>query len=264
MPWALNRYGRALFRAGRIEEGNDALEQAAHMLRQHRPGSGYLATVLDLQAGGLTAVGRYREAEALLKEAAQIHAHLRDSPIYVNENLAAASQLLLAEGKPREAERTLEVFKTIDGPPGTLSLTWTRWSLARSDAALAQENPAQSLELARRVRTAVEHSAARGYFQIEEGQAALLEGKSLLGLERTVEAVPLLERAVELNLAVQDRDRSLALADAQVALGRGLARLGGRTRAHALLAQARSIHARHAQVGGQFTRPLHQLQAELR
>src|SRR5262249_26337633 len=69
VPYALNRYGRALYRFGRLEESNQVLSQAAANLRKYRPGSGHLATILDLQAPVLTDLGRYKEAQAAIDEA---------------------------------------------------------------------------------------------------------------------------------------------------------------------------------------------------
>ena len=180
VPWALNRYGRALSQVGRIEEGNEILSQAVEMLRKYRPGGGYLATLLDLQAMGLTEMGRYQDARAVLDEAARIHSSVHDEPIYVNENLAARSRLLLATERATDAAKVLDGFFIKDATPGTISLTWTRGSLARAEASLAGQDPERAIELASRVRSAVERSPSRVYFKNYEAQAALVEGKALL------------------------------------------------------------------------------------
>lgn len=263
VPWALNRYGRALTEVGRVEEGNDILSQAANNLRKYRPGSGYLATVLDLQANGLTEMGRYAEARALLDEAAEIHRNIHDEPIYVNENLAARSHFLLASDKTAEAASVLDGFFMTGPATGTISLTWARGSLARADADLAGKRPEQAIELGYRVRTAVEQSPSRIYFKNLEAQAALLEGKGLLLTRRAAQGLPLLQRAVQLGSEVYDPNRSPALADSQITLASCLLDLGRRDEARVLLAKAKAIQATHTELGEQFKKPLRELERRL-
>ncbi len=263
VPWALNRYGRALLQVGRLEEGNEVLSEAVGNLRKYRPGSGYLATTLDLQATGLTELGHYQEARALLDEASQIHSNIHDEPVYVNENLAARSHLLLATGRTAEADKVLDGFFMKDPAPGALSLTWARGSLARADADLGGRKPEQAVELGSSVRSAVERSPSRVYFKNYEAQTALAEGNGLLRLHHPADALPVLKRAVDLSSELYDRGRSPALADAQIALADCLVDMGERTQAHALLAQAKAIHATHKQLGEHVRRRTNDLERRL-
>jgi len=259
VPFALNRYGRGLLEFGRLEEGNDVLAQAARMLRKYRPGSGYLATALDLQANALTDLGRYVEARAAIEEAARIHASVHDEPIYVNGNLAARSRLLLATGKADEASTVLNGFFIQDPAPNKISLTWVHASLARADVALALGKPEQALDPASRVRIAVERSPSRVYFKKFEAQAALAEGKALILMRRAPEAMPLLDRAAELSSDLYDPARSPKLADSQIALASCLLGLGRGEQARTLLAGAKAIQATHPELGEQFKKPLREL-----
>ncbi len=260
VPFALNRYGRALVQAGRLEEGVAVLSQAVTNLRKYRPGSGYLAILLDLEAPGWTALGHYQEARAALDEAAQIHAGIHDEAIYVNENIAARSALLLATDRPADASKVLDGFVVKEPANGTISLTWVRASLARADADLAGPEPGQAVELASRVRGALQGSPSRAYFKTYEAQAALVEGKGLFLTHRAAQALPLLQRAVELGSEVYDPARSPALADSEIALGKCLAGMNRTEEARRLLAKARAIHATHKNLGEQFRRPLHDLE----
>lgn len=70
----------------------------------------------------------------------------------------------------------------------------------------------------------------------------LAEGKGLLLLHRSADALPLLQRAVALSSELYDRERSPAVADAQIALADCLMALGKRIQIRALLAQAKAIH----------------------
>jgi tetratricopeptide (TPR) repeat protein len=263
VPYALNRYGRALLLFGRVEEGNEVLSQAAENLRKYRPGSGYLATVLDLQAPGLTELGRYQEAQTELDEAAKIHTDIHDDPIYINENLAARSQLLLATGRTSEAAKVLDGFFMQESPPGTISATWARASLARANIDLWDQKPQQAVELAARVRAAIERSPSRAYFKNYEAQAALAEGNGLLHLKRSADALPLLKRAVELSSELYDNQRGPALADSQTALANCFIDLGEPAQARVLLAQAKAVLATHQHLGQHVTHPLDKLERRI-
>ena len=256
VPYALNRYGRALLQFGRVEEGNEVLSQAADNLRKHRPGSGHLAIVLDLQAPGLTELGRYQQARTLLDEATQIHSDIHDDPISINENLAARADLLLATGKPAEAAKTLNGFFMKDPTPNLFSVTWARGSIARANVDLGLQKPQEAVELASRVRAAIERSPSRAYFKNYEAQAALAEGQGLMRQNRSADALSLLKRAVVLSSELYDHDRSMALATAQIELAECLIDRDEPGQARALLAEASAIYGSHRELGQQFTRPL--------
>jgi len=252
-----------LDRLGRLEEGDQALSQAAENLRKYRPGSGWLATVLDLQAPGLTDMGRYQEARTALDEASVIHANIHDDPIYINENLAARCHLLLATGRTAESETALDGFFIKDPAPGRMSLTWVRGELARANVDLAGQKAEHAVELASGVRAAVERSPSRVYFKAYEAEASLTEGKGLVRLHRATGALPLLQRAMVLSLELYDPQLSPIIADAQIALADCLMDLGERAQARALFGQAKAIHARHKHLGEYIARPLSELERRL-
>ena len=89
------------------------------------------------------------------------------------------------------------------------------------------------------------------------------EGKSLLLTRHASDALPLLQRAVQLGAEVYDPGRSPALADSQIALAKCLAELGHRDQARVLLVQAKAIHSTHKDLGEQFRKPLRELEARL-
>jgi serine/threonine protein kinase/tetratricopeptide (TPR) repeat protein len=263
VPWALNRYGRGLLQVGKTEEGIEALSNAEEILRKVRARSGYLATVLDLKATGLTELGRYQEARALLDEAADIHRTVHDEPIYVNDNLIARSQLLCASGRAAEAESVLQEFFTQNPSSGRISVTWVRGSLARAEVYLSTQKPVQAVELASAVRLAIERSPSRVYFRNYEARAALAEGKGKLSLHHPDDALPLLKQAVESSSDLYDREHSLELADAEIALAACLVNLKEQARPRALLAQAKAIGATHKQLGEPFLRSFRDLERRI-
>ena len=99
----------------------------------------------------------------------------------------------------------------------------------------------------------------RPYFKRYEAPAALDEGKGLLLAGRAPEALPLLQRAVQLGSQIYDVDQSPQLADSQIALATCLFNLGRRDEARALLIRAKAIHATHKDLGEQFKKPLREL-----
>lgn len=216
--------------------------------------------MLDLQAPGLTELGRYQEAQAVLDEARKIHTDTHDDPIYINENLAARSQLLLATGKTLEAAKVLNNFFMQDPTPNLFSVTWARGSIARANVDLGLQKPQEAVELVSRVRAAIERSPSRAYFKNYEAQAALAEGKGLMQQNRSADALPLLKRAVALGSELYDRDRSMALAAAQVELAECLIDRGEPAQARALMGQATAIYGSHRELGQQFTLRLRDLQ----
>jgi tetratricopeptide (TPR) repeat protein len=109
----------------------------------------------------------------------------------------------------------------------------------------------------------VESSPSRKYFKNYEAQASLGEGKGLLLTHHAPEALPLLQRAVQLGEEVYDRSCSPALADSQIALAKCLLDLGRRDQARTLLSRAKEIHSTHKDLGDQFRKPLRELEALL-
>ncbi len=200
----------------------------------------------------------------MLDNSAEIHAKINDAAVYVNENLAARARLLVAIGSGDAASALLDGFSIADATPGTLSVTWMQSSLARADVHLACGRFDDARALASAVRVDVECSPSRSYFKGYEAQSALCEGKALMLMHHTADAVHLLERALELGESLYDRDRSCVLADARVALANAYADLGERDHANELLAQAEMIHATHKELGEHIKGPLRQLADRLR
>jgi hypothetical protein len=91
-------------------------------------------------------------------------------------------------------------------------------------------NQEEALAQARTVRTRIQTSGVSAYFKRWEARASDLEGKGLLVQGRSSEALPLLQRAVELGNDLYDRERSPALTDSQIALARCFLALGRRDR----------------------------------
>jgi serine/threonine-protein kinase len=210
-----------------------------------------LASELDLAALGvrasaLTELGRLGEARALLDRARSLErqSHGKLSPFWTDP---AERGWLLASGRADEA---LAAFRTIDAAqppvPGTAASVSAlaeaaRLALETGDAAAAQAQAMQAL-------SAINAGGVADYQRDYEARATLVIGRALLGQRRAAEALPVLEKAVELHRAEYDPDHSPAVAEAWLALAEARRALGD-SRAADAQEQARRIRT------GSTTRP---------
>lgn len=244
-------YGRLLIAYGRIEEGLAHLGDAAGILhRGQRTKIRLYSDIVEQQSAGETILGHYARAEALLAESGQR-----------KEAWLTHLDLDLAMNKPEAALKHLAAAPQDSPPPGGVSYNWLDRTLAEAQIRLAINQDAESL--ARDALTRVEASPARHYLKQYEADAALIEGTALSRDNRLAGALPLLERAVKLRSEFLDRQLAPELAEALVAQADCLIKLGRRSQAAPLLAQAKSIVARHKELGPHLTRPLHVVQARL-
>ncbi len=262
-PMAREGYGVYLLHYGRVEEGLVPLAQCIDTLRRSKQsGTHGFANTLESSAGGETELGHYRRAEAILAEVSTIRARLGPPPPdHRADAVLAPAKFLMATGKADDAARVLQEFPLEPAAPGKLSYDWLDISLARAEADLARNRPDAAIEQARAVGSRIETSGLRTYFKRWEAQAALVEGKGLLLMQRAPEALPQLRRAVQLGSEVYDPACSPVLADSQIALATALLTMGRGEEARALLAQAKAIHTTHKDLGEQFRKPLRELEA---
>jgi len=225
IPWALNRYGRALLEFGRTTLAEATLSRSITSLRAHRPGSGFLATALDFEGRALIGLGRTAAAATALDEASAIHAAIHDSPAYLNENIVSRVRLLLAMGAAAAAGRELAHFSTQPAAPGTVSESALQVLLLRGDVALARGAYDEAIAAASQALTGLQQSEARTAWVAFEAKAAALRGKALLAVKRTKEALPSLERSVALDAALLDESQSTEFADNARALASARAML---------------------------------------
>jgi tetratricopeptide (TPR) repeat protein len=96
-----------------------------------------------------------------------------------------------------------------------------------------------------------------------EARAAFVQGRADLQLGHPHDALPLLQRAVELRKSTVDADSPL-LAMAQVALGDCYLDLGENTKANEVAADAKRAFISHREIGTQYLRPWQNLEKRLR
>jgi tetratricopeptide (TPR) repeat protein len=264
-PMVRRAYGVNLFRYGRVEEGVVPIQQAVDVHRQaNRSNNQDFAVTLESLAPGETDLGHYRKAQTLLDEAFTIRAgqnkgHSRQ----LDDALLAKAKLLLATGKAGEAMSSLQRIPEKTDAGVHLTYSWLNVSLAKAEVDLALGRPVSTIGQASLVRKRIVESGAASYFKRWEAQAGLLEGQGLLLSGRPSDALPLLERSLQLGSEVYDQEHSLQLAASQIALASCLLDLHRGNQAPALAAKAKAIQSTYKDLADSFRTPLRRLEARI-
>jgi hypothetical protein len=128
---------------------------------------------------------------------------------------------------------------------------------------LLQQRAADAESLALQALAQVQGSTLRDRFRTLEAEVQLRLGQARQRDGRASTARAPLEHALALRSA-NEADLSPRVAEARIALAECLLDLGERGAAQALLAQARSAHAAHAELAPHYAQPLQAAQARLR
>ena len=263
MPMVRRGYGSQLIRYGYPEEGLSQLALAIDVQRRAKhSGTTDFASTLEWDSTGETDLGHYSKAEALVAEASRLRSN-HPAPEELSYSLLARTRLQIATGRSEEAANSLQQSGIDVDPAGKITYAWLNVAVDRAEVDLARNRPDLAIQQARAVRSRIAASGLDLYFKRWDAQATLAEGKALLFTGHSSEALPLLQRALQLGSDVYDPDRSPNLADSQIALASCLLNLGRNDRARELLAQAKAIHATHKDLGEQFRKPLRELEARL-
>jgi serine/threonine-protein kinase len=242
VPTLIGEYGRALVTYGLIEEGLSVLDEALARQARLEDAPEVTNALLQFRAQGLLELGRLNAARADLQRAQAFFDRGAQGP---NPSLAALSrQLLVAEGHADQALAEFQAdrveHKLPPFPDATASakvLTESAWlELEAGHADTAQNQAKAALN---RIAT----GPIADYQRDLEARATLVLGKALLRSQAAPQALPVLERAVELHCAVYDRDHSPAVAHAWQALADARRALGAPGAADAR-AQARRIEGK--------------------
>jgi serine/threonine-protein kinase len=252
-PTALVEYGWGMVRYGELAEGLADIEAGIANRRRNRPGTQYLAAMLDDAAFALVELGRFDEALRNVDESRAIKLKFEKPPAAVfNHNVVIRARLAQAQGLPGEAADVLGEYKVYKAARGVLSRTQLEFDLQVAEVALAFKDYMRAADVALSARERLAASALAPYLRGTEARAALCEGRARLALGFSSDAVPLLERAA----AIRDEDlspKSAQRAEAHAALAEAYAAAGRPEDARRSLAEARAILARGPQVGPQYT-----------
>jgi serine/threonine-protein kinase len=260
-PQVYLEYGRALANEGKWEEGLAYVEKAVENRRKNRPGTRFLAQMLELQANILLDMGRYQEAQGLMDEAGAIAEKVKYPTPYIAVDERA--RLMIATGHAKEADSALGAFHPAAPLPGALDLDLLRIEISRAEIALARGDAENAVRRAAPVIEELSGSTARDYMKALEARASLVEGRAYLQLGRSSEALPVLQRSVELRQSTV-APISPVLALAQIVLGECYLDLGNRDQGQTMAVAAQKSLATHKQLSGVYLHPLQELEKRLR
>lgn len=251
--------GRLAHFDGHSAQALPALETQVAELHRQLPGSLPLARTLLLQAAPLVVLGRYDAADRALQEAWQLWlAFSADAADAAEGNRfrLERARLELARG---DAAAALAALPAVVSPhtASTLALRVdeTRVQVLRAQAFVMQERAGDAEALAAQALAQLQASPLRARFVALEAEAALRLGQARQRGGRAAVARAPLQHALALRQANEAAD-SPRLAEAQVALAECLIDLNERKAAQTLLAQARAIHAAHAELAMHFKQAL--------
>jgi serine/threonine-protein kinase len=251
-PQVLAFYGHAQGHLGNNEKALPLINEALENRRKNRPGTRFLATLLQFRARTLLEMGFYDQARADLKESAEILQKVNDSDKW--RTLSAEAELALATGDVQQAARLVGPEPHMpDSRP--FSYRDQRFALLFSEVALAQGNPNAAIRVAGLLRQRARSSAEHNYLVETEASAALFEGRGCMMLHQPKRALPLLERSVEIRMALFDKS-SPSLADAEVALAECELEMGKRDAAIKWASDAKTVISTHPKIGRQHSQPL--------
>jgi serine/threonine-protein kinase len=249
--------GRAFLYEGRLEDAASLMAVDIDDARENFPNSAPVAGALLSQIALDTARGRYDDAAREVDEAMGIVRRIGGiGPSLPNRLLLARSRLLLARGDPANAIATLDALTQ---PTHSAELLLRVQQVAArtvlSQAQLQQSRITEAIASARDAYDQVTESSLRKFYPRLEADASLRLGEALRAAGESERARPYLEHALALR-AQTDDPSSPWIAETQIAVAACLADLGRRREAAALVARARTILARHPEIGAHFAAPL--------
>jgi tetratricopeptide (TPR) repeat protein len=263
-PQALLEYGHAQVRMGLPKAGLADIEAAIAINRANRPGSVFLAVMLELAASALVDMGRVEQAMTYLDEATalKLKGGLEPRSARFNANTGARIRLALATDQVELARVLLDdLFVDVDRTNG-ISFTATEKMLTTAEVDLAAGLPGQSTVVAREVRADLEASGLIEYLDFPAARADFIEGLAALRNNHPDLALPLLLRALDTRKGLMAAS-SPRIAEVQIALAACRLALGQREAAESMALAAETIHALHEELGQQFRKPLADLRTRL-
>jgi tetratricopeptide (TPR) repeat protein len=256
----LLQYGSALRTVGRPEEALRYISDAVENRRKNRPGTRYLAQMLQNQASVLIELGRYRNARQLLEEAGQIRAKVGQKED--RNYMAPRIKLALAEGNAGEATGLIERFFGPVPDSAPVSIRLLQNMQARGELALLGNDGKKAIATAHRMAEVIRSSHQEIYLRIWQSTAALVEGEGRLMENDPSGALPLLQRAIQ-NQSEMLEPSAPSRIQAQALLGVAYFDLGARAKARDLLTQDRSMLQKHPELSNRYLRPVYLLAARL-
>ena len=249
VPQTRRELGFALVRAGAIAEGLDEMNAALDNRRRNRPGTRYLAVMLDGIADAEAERGRTDAARAALDEADAIYTKVgvAEHTAPRNASVAARVHAELADGHADAARVLLARYFVEDAPSNGLSLTAIEFGLLTAEVDLAAARYDDARAGARKVRESIANSSIAGYLSLALARAQFIEGAALFRAGDATAAIDLLTSAKETRSDVL-LPPSPKLAETLAVRAQALASLGRIDEAALDAAAARETGNRNAEL----------------
>ena len=259
-PQMLLQYGSALQAVGRPGEALRYISDAVENRRKNRPGTRYLAQMLQNQASVLIELGRYRNARQLLEEAGQIRAKVgqKEDRSY----MAPRIKLALAEGNVGEATGLIERFYGPVPDSAPVSIRLLQNMQARAELALLANDGEKAISTAHRLAEVIQSSHQEIYLRTWQSAAELVEGEGRLMEKDPPSALALFQQAIQ-NQSEMLEPSAPTRIQTQALLGIAYFDLGDRAKARDVLTQARAMLQKHPELSDRYLRPVHVLAARL-
>jgi hypothetical protein len=250
----------ALEASGQPEDALGMISRAVENRRHNRPGTRYLAQMIEDQALVEIDLGQYKHAAHLLEEAAAIRQAV-GAPLDVNHQNPQI-RLSLALGNTDEAAVLVDRYYGAIPESAPLSPEMLRKLDYLAQIALLRGDGPATVALAGRFVEAIAGSPERAYLEGKQATAMFEKAKGYLLEKDPANALPLLERVVHTNAALLDAHApDLALAEA--VLGTCYLDLGDRGRAESLFSQSQAILRTHKYLGETYRKPVQELARRL-
>ena len=254
------QYGAVLEANGRLEDALVQVSRCVRNRRLHRPGTAYLAQMLESEARIFIALGRYepatldlREAESILKK---VNRQLDDN--YWNPRI----HLAISQGHLDEAGGLVEQHYTESGQVQPVSLKLLRKLSLGAEIALQRQDPASALSLSRGLQDLLSNPALHPYLDSWNARALVYEASGHLLAKDARKALPLLQKASAQQSAMFDA-QSPDLAATEAMLGIAYLETGDRATSTNLLRSAQARLNRHKELSNQYRLPVRELAQRL-
>jgi serine/threonine-protein kinase len=201
VPQTRRELGFALVRAGALGEGLDEMNRAVENRRRNRPGTRYLAVMLESVADAETEMGRNGAARAALDEADAIYAKVgvAENTAPRNASVAVRVRLDLADGRAPDARALLPRYFVEKARPGAISLTEIEFGLLSAEVDLAAGDYAAAQARARSVRESIAASGIAEYLKLMLARADFIDGTASFRSGDAAAAIDPLTRAKDIH-----------------------------------------------------------------
>jgi serine/threonine-protein kinase len=263
LPSVRESLGWELAYFGLLEDGYAMLAESTATWKRRFDGSAWVISALERLAYLQVDRGDYVGARKLVDEASHVRATLKDETTYRNGNEVARIHLELAVGDSAAADAALQRYHVAPMPADAVTPVSLDARLLRAEIALARSDYEGARLVVADALDGIRRTSNRLYVRGYEARALLDHGQALLGAGSPAQALPLLQDAVTMHHDIYDRDSSVLIAGADLALARCLTALGRGAEALPWIAEAAAIFDRHAALGIHWRRSLESARAAL-